>query len=59
MTTTYIIYVINYSQTSDINHTWVGYKIVDHPDVVEASLGRRCSNYIFILDLTPGINRLG
>ena len=37
--------------------TVVGNKIVDRADVVGAY--RRCSNYIFILDLTPGFNGLG
>ena len=39
--------------------TWSGNKIVDHSGVVEASVCRRCSNYIFIVDLRPGFNRLG
>ena len=44
-----------------ISRTLADNEIVDHSDVVGASptLYRRCSNYIFILDLTPGINRLG
>ena len=37
-----------YRQNSDIIHTLVGYKIVDHPDVV-----------LDILDLTPGFIELG
>ena len=41
-----------YCQTSSICRTWEGNKIVDHSDVVGAS------NLIFILDLTPGFNRL-
>ena len=47
-----------YHQTSNIRfrHALVGNKIVHHSDVVGAC--RRCSNYIFILDLTPGFNRL-
>ena len=44
----------NYCQTSYISYTF-GNKIVDHPDVV----GSGCPNYIFILVLTPGFNRLG
>ena len=43
---------IIYRQTSNIIRTLVGNKIVDHAD-------RRCYNYIFILDLTPGFNGLG
>ena len=39
--------------------TLVGNKIVDHSDVVGNIACRRCSNYIFILDLTPGFNGLG
>ena len=49
------IFSTNYCQTSNISCTLVGNKIVDHSDVV----GRRCSNYIFILDLTHGFNGLG
>ena len=41
-----------YRQVSNIRRTLVGNKIVDHSD-------RRCSNYIFILNLTPGFNGLG
>ena len=40
-----------YSQTSNIRHTLVGSKIVDQC--------RRCSNYMFILDLITGFNGLG
>ena len=47
-----------YPQTSDIRHTLVGNKIVDHPDVVWSIACWRCSNYIFILDLTLGFNGL-
>ena len=42
-----IMHTIN--QTSNISSTLVGNKIVDHSDA-----SRRCFNYIFILDLTPG-----
>ena len=42
------IYIFH--QTSNISHTLVGNKLVDHSDVVGACW--RCSNYIFILDLT-------
>ena len=38
---------------------FVGNNLVDHSNVVGASRSRRCSNYIFILDLTPGFNGLG
>ena len=41
-----------YRKTSSISHSLVGNKFVDHSDVVGASPFRRCSNYIFILDLT-------
>ena len=42
-------------KTSNISRTLVGNNIVDHSDVVGAApTGRRCSNYIFILDLTSG-----
>ena len=44
-----------YRQTSNIRRTLVGNKLVGHSDVV----GAACSNYIFILDLTPGFNGLG
>ena len=50
---------VNLSQTSNIRGTLVGNKIADHSDVIGASPGRRCSNYIFILDLTPGFSGLG
>ena len=44
-----------YHQVSDISRTLFGNKIVDHSDVA----CWRCSNYIFILDLTPGFIGLG
>ena len=48
-----------YRQTSNISRTFVGNQIVDHSDVVGAAPAcRRCSNYIFIPDLTHGFNRL-
>ena len=43
----------HYHKVSNIRRTLVGNKIVDHSDVVGAS------NYIFILNLTPGLNGLG
>ena len=46
-----------YCKTSNISGTWVGNKIVDHSDVVGAT-SSTTSNYIFILDLTPGVNGL-
>ena len=49
----------DYCQTSNISHTLVGNKVVDHSDVVESIACWRCSNYIFILDLTPGFIGLG
>ena len=47
---------LHYRKVSNIRGTLVGNKIVDHSDVVGASpvACRRCSNYIFILDLTSG-----
>ena len=53
-----------YRKTSNISRTLVGNKIVDNSDVVGAAptswsiACRRCSNYIFILNLTPGFNGL-
>ena len=44
-----------YCQTSNISHTLVGNKIVDHSGVVGAS---PVGDYIFILDLTLGFNGL-
>ena len=43
-----------YRQTCNISRTLVGNKIVDHSDAC-----RRCSNCIFIHDLTLGFNGLG
>ena len=43
---------VNYGQIGNIRRTFVGNKIVDYSDVAGAS------NYIFILDLTHGFNRL-
>ena len=50
-----IVFSLNhyYRKTSSISRTLVGNKIVDNSDVVGA-----CSNYIFILNLTPGLNGL-
>ena len=42
----------DHCQMSNIKCTLVGNKIFDHSY-------RRCSNYIFILDLAPGFNGLG
>ena len=39
--------------------TLLGNKIVYHSDVVWSIACRRCSNYIFILDLTPSFGGLG
>ena len=47
--------IYNYSQISNIIPTLVGNKRVDH----SCSWSIACSNYIFILDLTPGFNGLG
>ena len=46
-----------YRQISNISRTVTDNIIVDHSDVVGAC--RRCSNYIFIPDLTSGFNELG
>ena len=58
-----------YCQTSEISCALICNKIFDQSDVVGASpttlrcswsiACRRCSNYIFILDSTPGFIRLG
>ena len=47
----------NYIQISDMSRSLVGNKSVDHSDVVGA-MCRRCSNYIFILQLSVGFNGL-
>ena len=50
--TVLLVYVLS---TSNISHTLVRNKIVDHSDVVGASpIG--AANYIFIPDLTPGMD---
>ena len=41
-----------YGKTSSISRTLEGNEIADHSD-------RRCSNQIFIFDLTPGFNGFG
>ena len=46
-----------YRKTSNISRTLVGNKIVDNSDIVGEC--RRCSNYIFILNLTPGFSGSG
>ena len=50
-----ILSFFSYRKTSNIRRALVCNKRVDHSDVV----CRRCSNYIFILDLTPGFDGLG
>ena len=45
-----------YRKVSNISHTSVGNKIVDHSDLVGAAPS---SNYIFMLNLTNGFNGLG
>ena len=47
-----------YCQVSNIRCTSVGNKIVHLLRCSWSIPFRRCSNYIFILDLTPGFNRL-
>ena len=54
----YPLFNLYYRQTSNISRTLVANKIVDHSDVVRDAR-RCCSNYILILDLTPGFNGLG
>ena len=46
-----------YPQTSNISHTLLGNKIVDHWDVVGASPVGIAPTTFFILDLTPGKTR--
>ena len=56
---------VDYHQPSNISHTLVANKIVDHSDVVGAAPASWsipclcCSNYIFILHFTPGFSGLG
>ena len=47
-----------YRKTSNASHTLVGNKIVDNSRCSWSIACRRCSNYIFILNLTPGFNGL-
>ena len=49
---------LQYSATVDIRCTLVGNKIVDYTCCWSTAC-RRCFNYIFIHDLTPGFNGLG
>ena len=42
---------LKYCQTSNIGHTFVGNKIIDHWRCSWSTACRHCSNYIFILDL--------
>ena len=49
-------YGANYRQTSNIERTLIGNKIVDYSNVIGASRVWRCYNCILILDLTPGFN---
>ena len=48
-----------YRQTSNISRPLVGNKVVEHFRCSWSIAWRHCSNYIFILDLTPGFNGLG
>ena len=48
-----------YRQTSNIRRILVGDKIVAHTYVIGASPVGAATNYIFILNLTPGFNGLG
>ena len=48
----------SYCQISDIRHTFVGNKIVYHSDVVGALPVGTAPTTVFILDLSPGFNRL-
>ena len=54
-----ITYLLTYRKNANIRCTLVSSKIVVHSDVVGASAVGRCSNYIFILDLTPDFNGSG
>ena len=50
----------HYRQIGSISRTLVGNKIVDHSLRCSWIITcRRCSNYIFTIDLLPGINGLG
>ena len=51
----------NFRETSNISETCAGNRIVDHSwcSWSIACRSRRCSNCIFILDLTHGFNGLG
>ena len=51
------LYWLSYRQLSNIRCT-LGYKFVDHSCSWSITC-RRCSNYIFFLDLAPGFNGLG
>ena len=62
-----MLIIYNYRQFSNISHTLTGNKISRHLSrqwnlwSLRCSWSiacRRCSNYIFILDLTPGFNIL-
>ena len=61
LTVLQLIRLTDVLQTSDISRTLVGNRIIDHSDVVGAApvvaVHQRCSNNIFILDLTTGLNR--
>ena len=50
---------MSYRQTSNIRRILVGDKIDDHTYVIGASPVGAATNYIFILNLTPGFNGLG
>ena len=49
----------NYRQTSDTRRGLVSKKLIEHLWCSWSIACRRCSNYIFILDLTPVFNGLG
>ena len=49
-------HVCSYHQIYNISRTLVSNKIADYSDVAGAY--RRCSNYIFIFDITPGFSAL-
>ena len=48
-----------YHKISNIRHTLIGNKIVRSLRCRLSFACRRCTNYIFILDLTPGLKGLG
>ena len=50
---------LNYRRVSNTRRILVGNKIVDHSGCSWSIACRRCSNYIFILDITSGLKGFG